>query len=108
MTKLWLAAPMLALSLGSVSAQTSEELVNDGRNPANVTTQSMGYDRKSFSPLAQINASNVRRLVPVWSTNLMNDAAGELSHPAIYNGVMYIVNGSYTFALDVATESGTG
>jgi len=28
---------------------------------------------------------------------------GELSHPSIYNGVMYIVNGQWTFALDVAT-----
>ena len=101
MTKLWLAALMLALS-GSVSAQTSEELVNDGRNPANVTTQSMGYDRKSYSPLAQITPSNVRRLVPVWSASLMNDQ-GELASPAIYNGVMYVINGRWTFAIDVET-----
>ena len=83
-------------------AQTKEELVNDGRNTDNVTTQSLGYDRKNYSPLAQINRSNVKRLVPVWSASLMNDA-GELAAPTIYNGVMYVVNGKWTFAIDVET-----
>ena len=40
----------------------------------------MGYDRKSYSPLKQINKSNVKRLVPIWSTSLMNDQ-GELAAP---------------------------
>lgn len=83
-------------------AQTNDELVNDGRNPDNVVTQSMGLHRRSYSPLAQINTSNVSRLVPVWSTSLMNDA-GELAAPTIYNGVMYVVNGKWTFAIDVET-----
>jgi alcohol dehydrogenase (cytochrome c) len=62
----------------------------------------MGYGIPMYSPLRQINKSNVKRLVPVWSTNLMSDM-GELSQPTIYQGVMYIVNGNWTFALDVAT-----
>ena len=82
--------------------QTTEELVNDGKNTENVTTQSMGYDRKSYSPLKQINKSNVKRLVPIWSTSLMNDQ-GELAAPTIYNGVMYVINGRWTFAIDVET-----
>ena len=57
----------------------------------------MGYDRKSYSPLKQINTSNVKRLVPIWSTSLMNDL-GELAAPTIYNGVMYVINGKWTFA----------
>ena len=77
--------------------QTTDELVNDGKNTDNVTTQSMGYDRKSYSPLKQINTSNVKRLVPVWSASLMNDL-GELAAPTIYNGVMYVINGKWTFA----------
>jgi len=40
--------------------------------------------------------------VPIWSTSLWNDI-GELSAPAVYNGVMYVINGKWTFALDVAT-----
>jgi alcohol dehydrogenase (cytochrome c) len=62
----------------------------------------MGYDLKMYSPLKQINKSNVKRLVPVWSFSLANDM-GELSQPTIYNGVMYVVNGNWTFAIDVAT-----
>ena len=62
----------------------------------------MGYDLKMYSPLKQINKSNVKRLVPVWGFSLANDM-GELSQPTIYNGVMYVVNGNWTFAIDVAT-----
>src|SRR5215475_4911755 len=102
MKRLWLIAAVICLWSTLPVAQSHQELVNDGKNPENVLTQSMGYDRKNFSPLSQINKSNVRRLVPVWSTSLMNDA-GELASPTIYNGVMYVINGRWTFAIDVAT-----
>jgi alcohol dehydrogenase (cytochrome c) len=102
MKKIWLLTTLLSLGSGLGLAQTTEELVNDGKNTENVTTQSMGYDRKSYSPLKQINKSNVKRLVPIWSTSLMNDS-GELAAPTIYNGVMYAINGKWTFAIDVET-----
>src|SRR5580698_4621109 len=91
-----------ALWAGLGLAQTTEELNNDGKNTDNVTTQSMGYDRKSYSPLKQISKSNVKRMVPLWCTSLMNDQ-GELASPTIYKGVMYVVNGKWTFAIDVET-----
>jgi alcohol dehydrogenase (cytochrome c) len=62
----------------------------------------MGYARRSYSPLKEINKANIKRLVPVWSTSLMNDS-GELAAPAIYNGVMYVINGKWTFAIDLET-----
>ena len=102
MKKIWLLATLLGLGPGLGWAQTTEELVNDGKNTDNVTTQSMGYDRKNYSPLKQINKSTVKRLVPIWSTSLMNDQ-GELASPTIYNGVMYVITGKWTFALDVET-----
>ena len=102
MKNIWLLVILLGLWPGTGSTQTTEELVNDGKNTDNVTTQSMGYDRKSYSPLKQINKSNVKRLVPIWSASLMNDA-GELAAPTIYNGVMYVINGKWTFAIDVET-----
>ena len=102
MKRACLVAALVAVCVGPVAAQTADELVNDGRNTDNVTTQSMGYDRKSYSPLAQINRANVKRLVPVWSASLMNDL-GELSAPTIYDGVMYVVNGKWSFAIDVET-----
>ena len=102
MKKLWLCVALLGFWAGLGLTQTTQELVNDGKNTENVTTQSMGYDRKSYSPLKQINKSNVKRLVPIWSTSLMNDL-GELAAPTIYNGVMYVINGKWTFAIDVET-----
>jgi alcohol dehydrogenase (cytochrome c) len=101
MKRLWWAAlPVLCAALAL--AQTAQELINDGRNTENVLTQSMGYDRKSYSPLNQINKTNIKRLVPVWNTSLMNDL-GELAAPAIYDGVMYVINGKWTFAIDLET-----
>ena len=102
MKKLWIGTALLGFWALLGLAQTTEELVNDGKNPENVTTHSMGYDRKSYSPLQQINKSNVKRLVPIWSTSLMNDQ-GELAAPTLYNGVMYAINGKWTFAIDVET-----
>src|SRR5215467_2697772 len=94
-------AALLALA-GTLAAQSNDELNNDGKNTDNVVTQSMGLGRKSYSPLKQINKSNIKRLVPIWNASLMNDA-GELASPTIYNGVMYVINGRWTFAIDVAT-----
>ncbi|HEY7173028.1 MAG TPA: PQQ-dependent dehydrogenase, methanol/ethanol family [Vicinamibacterales bacterium] len=97
-----LAATLLMLWSTPLAPQTLEELRNDGRNTENVTTQSMGFERRSYSPLKQINTTTVKRLVPIWSTSVMNDL-GELAAPAIYDGVMYVINGKWTFALDVET-----
>ena len=101
-TRACLTAAVAITCAAPLAAQTADELANDGRNTDNVTTQSMGFDRKSYSPLAEINRSNVKRLVPVWSASLMNDQ-GELSAPTIYDGVMYVVNGKWSFAIDVET-----
>ena len=99
-------AGLLAIFLGSWSnpgsAQTAEDLINDARTPEDVLIHSMGYDRKSYSPLDQIDTSNIHRLVPIWSTSMMNQS-GELAAPAIYDGVLYAVNGSWTFAVDLET-----
>jgi alcohol dehydrogenase (cytochrome c) len=102
MKKMLLLATLLGAWPGCGFAQTMEELVNDGKNTDNVLNHSMGLDRKSYSPLKQINKSNVKRLVPIWSTSLMNDW-GELSAPTVYNGVIYAINGKWTFAIDVET-----
>jgi alcohol dehydrogenase (cytochrome c) len=102
MKKIWLLASAVALCCGPASAQTMDELLNDGKNTDNVLTLSMGFARQSYSPLNQINKGNVRRLVPVWSTSLMNDM-GELAAPVVHNGVIYAINGKWTFAIDVET-----
>ena len=92
----------LVCSVASPYAQSPDELVHDGRNTDHVTTQSMGYHRRSYSPLKDINTTTVGRLVPIWNASLMNDM-GELAAPTVYNGVIYAINGKWTFAIDVET-----
>jgi alcohol dehydrogenase (cytochrome c) len=102
MKKIWLLAILLGVWPSAGTAQTTEALVNDANETDDVVTHSMGYDRKSYSPLDQINTSNIKRLVPVWNASLSNDA-GELAAPVVYDGVMYVINGRWTFAIDVET-----
>ncbi len=83
-------------------AQTAQELLNDGKNADNVTTYGMGYHQRRHSPLNQINTNTVKRLVPVWSTSL-NNLLGEQAQPLVYDGVMYVTNAAWTFAIDIAT-----
>ena len=91
---------LMMVCAASMLAQTTDDLLNDAKNTSDVITQSMGYARQSYSSLKQINASNVKRLVPVWSTSLMNDV-GELASPTVYDGAMYVINGRWTFALEL-------
>src|SRR5690348_9509089 len=100
MRKLLMCAVILGLWAAPVLGQSTEELNTDGKNTENVLTHSMGYDRKSYSPLNQINKSNIERLVPIWNASTINEL-GELAQPTIYNGVMYVINGNWTFAIDV-------
>src|SRR5438874_6353723 len=102
MKKIWLLASVLGLLPAPGSAQTMDELLNDGKNTDNVLTMSMGFARQSYSPLNKINKGNVKRLVPVWNTSLQNEM-GELAAPVVYNGVMYVINGRWTAAIDVET-----
>ena len=95
-------AALLCAWCACVYAQSAADLLNKGGNTDNVTTFGMGYDLKMYSPLKQINKSNVKRLTPVWSFSTSNDM-GDLSQPTVYNGVMYVINGNWTFAIDIAT-----
>ena len=102
MRNIWILAAFVVAIPALSLAQSDAELVNDPRTLDDVLTHSMGYDRTSYSPLDEINLSTVRRLVPLWNTSLMNDA-GELAAPVVHSGVMYVINGRWTFAIDVAT-----
>ena len=42
---------LLSLSVSRAPAQTNDDLVADARTPEDVTTQSMGFSRHSYSPL---------------------------------------------------------
>src|SRR5262245_10028376 len=96
------AAVLFLLITTSADAQTLDDLKNDGKNTDNVLTYGMGYHQQRYSPLNQINKSNVKRLVPVWSLSLQNEL-GEQAQPLVYNGVMYVSNARWTVAIDALT-----
>jgi alcohol dehydrogenase (cytochrome c) len=96
------ASAVLLLASGAVSAQSLEELRNDGRNTDNILTYGMGYHQQRYSPLNQVNRNTVKRLVPIWNLSLDNNW-GEQAQPIVYNGVMYVTNARATVAIDVAT-----
>ena len=97
-----LVAAVLLLFATVASAQTLDDLKNDGKNSDNILTYGMGYQQHRYSPLKQINKSNLKRLVPVWNLSLDNNW-GEQAQPLVYNGVMYVTNARATVAIDVAT-----
>lgn len=101
MKRLLLLATALTLWPLLGRAQSNDDL-NTNKNPDNVAAHSMGLNRMSYSPLKSINKTNIKKLVPVWNFSLMNDA-GELAAPAVYDGVLYAINGKWTFAIDVET-----
>jgi len=100
--KLLISAAVLFALGGAASAQTLDDLRNDGKNTDNILTYGMGYSQNRFSPLKQIDKTNVKRLVPVWSLSLDNQW-GEQAQPIVYNGVMYVTDARSTVAIDVAT-----
>ncbi len=90
---------------GAANAQTDAELRADGTkagNTDNVLTYGMGYHQNRYSTLDKINKSNVKRLVPVWSTSLDNEL-GEQAQPLVHDGVMYVSNARWTYAMDALT-----
>lgn len=63
-----LAVTSLLLFGSAASAQTLDDLTNDGKNTDNVLTYGMGYNQNRFSGLKEINKATIKRLVPVWNS----------------------------------------
>src|SRR3989475_7138678 len=102
MRELRMVAVLAAAVALPVYAQTLEELKNDGKNTDNVLTYGMGYRQNRYSPLKQIDKSNVKRLVPIWNLSLDNQW-GEQAQPLVYDGVMYVTDAKATVAIDIET-----
>src|SRR5215211_4213133 len=100
--KLAISAAAVLLVANAASAQTLDDLKNDGKNTDNILTYGMGYHQQRHSPLKQINKQTVKRLVPVWNLSLDNNW-GEQAQPIVHNGVMYVTNARHTVAIDVIT-----
>ncbi len=71
-------------------------------DPADWPMHRRSYDAHSYSPLDQINTSNVANLNLAWVWN-MHEGDSEPA-PLVYNGIMYLINpGNVIQALDAAS-----
>ena len=100
---------MIAASLltfgTAYAAVTQQQIDADATSTGDVLSAGLGPQNQRYSPLSQVNASNVQNLVPVWSFSFGGEKQrGQESQPVVYNGKMF-VTASYSriFALDAKT-----
>lgn len=92
-------------SLGAQAAVTDAMIENDAKTPGDVLSWGIGQQGQRYSPLKQINAGTIGKLVPAWSFSFGGEKQrGQESQPLIHDGIMF-VTGSYSriFALDAKT-----
>jgi quinohemoprotein ethanol dehydrogenase len=79
-------------------------LKNAPRNAEEWLTYGRDYSEQRYSPLTQINASNVNRLSLAWSYEVGTGGGPQEATPLVANGVLYgMTNWSIVFALDART-----
>ena len=99
-----IAASLLSFST-AYAAVTQQQIDADATTPGDVLSAGMGPQGQRYSPLSQVNTSNVQNLVPVWSFSFGGEKQrGQESQPVVHNGKMF-VTASYSriFALDAKT-----
>jgi alcohol dehydrogenase (cytochrome c) len=96
-----LSVPAPAAEIKNYSPVTEQRLTNP--EPGNWMLYRRTYDGHGYSPLDQINTSNVKDLVPVWTFSTgVNE--GHQAPPIVNNGVMFITTPqAQVIALDAKT-----
>ena len=69
--------------------QASETLLKTGGNGDNWGAIGFSYDEQRFSPLTDIDASNVGQLGIAWTADL-DQARGQEATPGVVEGVIYV------------------
>src|SRR6187401_147443 len=102
-------AIFIALLSSTLSAQvTYERLLHADREPQNWLTYSGGYAGHRYSPLTQINRSNVKNLQLKWSYHPLYEKNGNAQNkmentPLVVDGIMYTGTALEAVALDAVT-----
>jgi quinohemoprotein ethanol dehydrogenase len=87
----------------SVRPITAERIVNANAEPGNWLSTGRSYDEQRFSPMYQINESNVGELELAWHFDIDTKRAMEAT-PLVADGVMYVTAAwSVVYALDAVT-----
>ena len=86
----------------SALAQSADDLKNDQQTPGDVLVYGMGYSGQRYSPLTQIDKSNVGQLVPKWAYSITDNRGAE-AFPVVKDGVIYTTAHNMTAAVDALT-----
>jgi quinohemoprotein ethanol dehydrogenase len=83
---------------------TDAALKNSGKTGDEWLTVGLNYAEQRYSPLKQIDTSNVSRLGLAWTYEMGNGGGNQEATPMFANGMVYgITNWSITFAVDART-----
>ncbi|HEU4458307.1 MAG TPA: PQQ-dependent methanol/ethanol family dehydrogenase [Methylibium sp.] len=93
-------------TFGAHAAGVTDAMIdNDAATPNDILSWGLGSQGQRYSPLKQVNAQTINRLVPAWSFSFGGEKQrGQQSQPLVHEGRMF-VTGSYSriYALDVKT-----
>jgi alcohol dehydrogenase (cytochrome c) len=86
---------------------TDQRLLDAEKDPSNWLTYYRTYNGWRYSPLAQINVQNVKRLTPRWMLSL-GEAGNQQATPLVNNGTMIVTSPlgqeiNRVYAVDAAT-----
>jgi alcohol dehydrogenase (cytochrome c) len=86
---------------------TDQRLLEADKDPNNWLTYYRTYNGWRYSPLAQVNTQNVKRLVPKWMLSL-GEAGNQQATPLVNNGIMIVTSPAGTqlnrvYAVDAKT-----
>ena len=97
---------LVMMAAAQVGAQVTTDAINkDATTTGDVLTWGLGTQGQRYSPLTDVNAKSISKLVPVWSMSFGGEKQrGQESQPLVHNGKMF-VTASYSriFALDAKT-----
>ena len=108
----WSSCPLwlfvFVLSVAAVGAQQPRRIDDAALRNAGQSDGWLTHGRTQgemrYSPLDQINTTNVSRLLPAWSYDVGPGGGGQEATPLVANGTIYgITNWSIVFAVDART-----
>jgi quinohemoprotein ethanol dehydrogenase len=100
---IWLTFPAVLLAQQAQRVD-DQALRNAGKSGEEWLTYGLTQAETRYSPLNQINTSNVGELKLAWSYDLGQGGGGQEATPLVWNGTLYgITNWSIVFAIDLRT-----
>src|SRR5215470_11075861 len=96
---------LAALAMGQARRVDDVALRNAGKNGEEWISYGVTPQETRYSPLNQINASNVSRVGLAWSYEVGPGGGGQEATPLVHNGVIFsITQWSVVFAVDARTH----